>query len=116
MTEAFIFDALRTPRGEGKPSGALYEIRPIQLLFITLQSLQQRHQLDTSLIDDVLIGCVSPTDDQGSNLAKAAVMYAGWDLGVGGMTINRFCASGLEAVNRILAALDHACSLYSMGS
>jgi len=103
MTEAFIYDALRTPRGEGKPSGALYEIRPIQLLQITLQSLQQRHQLDTALIDDVLIGCVSPTDDQGSNLAKAAVMYAGWDLGVGGMTINRFCASGLEAVN--LAAM-----------
>jgi acetyl-CoA C-acetyltransferase len=103
MTEAFIYDALRTPRGDGKPTGALYEIRPIQLLQITLQSLQKRHKLDTALIDDVLIGCVSPTDDQGSNLAKAAVMYAGWDLSVGGMTINRFCASGLEAVN--LAAM-----------
>jgi acetyl-CoA C-acetyltransferase len=103
MTEAFIYDALRTPRGDGKPTGALYEIRPIQLLQITLQSLQKRHNLDTALIDDVLIGCVSPTDDQGSNLAKAAVMYAGWDLSVGGMTINRFCASGLEAVN--LAAM-----------
>lgn len=99
MTEAYIYDALRTPRGTGKPGGALYEVRPIQLLLTALEALQQRNQLDTALVDDVLIGCVSPVDDQGYNLAKAAILFAGWEFSAGGMQINRFCASGLEAIN-----------------
>lgn len=99
MTEAYIYDALRTPRGKGKPGGALYEVRPIQLLQSVLQALQKRTQLNTALVDDVLIGCVSPVDDQGYNLAKAAILFAGWEYSAGGMQINRFCASGLEAVN-----------------
>lgn len=99
MTEAYIYDALRTPRGTGKTGGALYEVRPIELLQSVLQALQQRTQLDTALVDDVLIGCVSPVDDQGYNLAKAAILFAGWEFSAGGMQINRFCASGLEAVN-----------------
>lgn len=103
MNDALVFDALRTPRGRGKSDGSLYEIRPIQLLKVTLQAIAQRNQLNTKMVDDVLIGCVSPIDDQGYNIAKAAVMYAGWDTGVSGMQINRFCASGLEAIN--LAAM-----------
>lgn len=103
MREAFIFDALRTPRGKGKRTGALYEVKPIDLLSHCFKALAERNQLDTKVIDDVLIGCVTPIDDQGYNVAKAALIQAGWDDSVSGMQINRFCASGLEAVN--LAAM-----------
>ncbi len=103
MTEAFIFDTLRTPRGKGKSSGALYEVKPINLVGTVLNELKNRTQLDTSLVDDVILGCVGAVDDQGFNIAKAGLMYAGWDEQVGGMQINRYCASGLEAVN--LAAM-----------
>lgn len=98
MAEAYIFDALRTPRGKGKTSGALYEVKPTDLLAIILKSLQKRQQLDTGLVDDVIIGCVTPIDDQGYNIAKAAALHAGWRH-VSGVQINRYCASGLEAVN-----------------
>lgn len=103
MSEAYIYDALRTPRGKGKASGALYEVKPINLLTTTLRALEQRNQLDTSRVDDVLIGCVTPTDEQGYNIAKAAVLFSNWSDSVSAMQINRFCASGLEAVN--LAAM-----------
>lgn len=103
MTEAYIFDAIRTPRGKGKSTGSLYELRPIELLSITLNALRDRNQLDTTQVDDCIIGCVTPYDDQGGNIAKAALLYAGWDESVAGMQINRFCSSGLEAVN--LAAM-----------
>jgi len=103
MRDACIFDAVRTPRAQGKSNGAFYEVRPIDLLHATLTALQQRNQLDTSLVDDVIIGCVSPIDDQGFNIAKASVLRAGWSNQVSGMQLNRFCASGLEAIN--LAAL-----------
>jgi acetyl-CoA C-acetyltransferase len=103
MIEVFIYDALRTPRGKGKHSGSLYEVKPIKLLVAVLQALQQRHQLDTTLIDDTLIGCVTPIGDQGGNIAKTAVAYAGWSPTVPGMQLNRLCASGLDAVN--LAAM-----------
>ncbi len=99
MKEAYIYDAVRTPRGKGKPSGALYEVRPIQLLAAVLKALAQRNQLDTSQVEDLLIGCVTPTDDQGANIAKAALLYAGWGHQVSGIQLNRFCTSGLEAVN-----------------
>ena len=99
MTEAYIFDAVRTPRGKGKSSGALYEVKPIELLASLLQSLEKRNQIDTTQINDLLIGCVTPVDDQGADIAKAALLYAGWSENVAGVQLNRFCASGLEAVN-----------------
>ncbi len=103
MTEAYIFDALRTPRGKGKPGGALYEVKPIELLASALEELQKRNNLDTSKVEDVLIGCVTPVSDQGADIAKAALLYAGWANSVAGVQLNRFCASGLESVN--LAAM-----------
>ena len=99
MTEAFVFDALRTPRGKGKPDGSLYEVKPINLLTGLLRTLQQRHQLDTSRVDDVVMGIVSPVGDQGAVLPKVAALKAGWDWRCAGVQVNRFCASGLEAVN-----------------
>ena len=98
MAEAYIFDALRTPRGKGKSSGSLYEVKPTDLLAIILKSLQERQQLDSALVDDIIIGCVTPIDDQGYNIAKVAALHAGWHQ-VSGVQINRYCASGLEAVN-----------------
>lgn len=99
MSEAYIFDALRTPRGKGKSSGALYEVKPIDLLATALTALKDRNQIPTQEVDDVLIGCVTPIDDQGYNIAKAGLLHARWAESVGGMQINRYCASGLEAVN-----------------
>ncbi len=99
MTEAFVFDAIRTPRGRGKSSGALHEVKPVKLVTTLMRELQRRHDLDTSQVEDVVLGVVSPVGDQGSVIAKTAALAAGWDLKVAGMQINRFCASGLEAVN-----------------
>ncbi len=99
MTDAYIYDTLRTPRGKGKPGGALYEVKPIELLANLFQALQHRNQLDTSKVDDVLIGCVTPIGDQGADIAKAAVLFADWSESVPGLQLNRFCASGLETVN-----------------
>ena len=99
MTEAYVFDALRTPRGKGKKDGSLYEVKPINLLSGLLTDLQQRHQFDTSQVDDVVMGVVSPVGEQGSVIPKVAALKAGWDFRCSGVQINRFCASGLEAVN-----------------
>jgi len=99
MSEVFIYDAIRTPRGRGKSSGALHEVKPIRLLSNLMRSLAERTQLDTSRVDDVVIGCVSPVGEQGSVIARTAALAAGWDLKAAGVQINRFCASGLEAVN-----------------
>jgi len=99
MTEAFVFDAIRTPRGRGKSSGSLYEVKPVKLLTTLMHEMQRRHDLDTSQVEDVVLGCVTPVGDQGSVIAKTAALAAGWDLKVAGVQINRFCASGLEAVN-----------------
>jgi len=96
--DAYIFDALRTPRGK-KKDGSLHELTPTDILAKLLKSLQQKHDLDTSQVDDVIMGCATPVGDQGANIAKAAVQYAGWDDDVPGVQINRFCASGLETVN-----------------
>ena len=101
--DAHIFDALRTPRGDGKSKGALYEVKPVDLLTTCLNALKERNNLDTKAVDDVVIGCVTPIDDQGYNIAKAGLLHAGWDQSIGGMQISRYCASGLEAVN--LAAM-----------
>ena len=99
MSEAYIIDAIRTPRGKGKKDGALHEVKPITLLTTLLNELQQRHQLDTSKVDDIVLGCVTPIGDQGADIAKTAAIAAGWNDDVAGVQINRFCASGLEAVN-----------------
>ena len=99
MTEAFIYDAIRTPRGKGKKDGSLYEVKPVNLLAGVLSELQRRNDLDTSRVDDVVMGVVSPVGDQGAVIAKVAALKAGWDFTCAGVQINRFCASGLEAVN-----------------
>lgn len=99
MTEAYVFDALRTPRGKGKKDGTLHEVKPIDLLVGLLTELQARHRFDTAAVDDVVMGIVSPVGEQGSVLPKVAALKAGWDFRCAGMQVNRFCASGLEAVN-----------------
>ena len=99
MSDAYVFDAIRTPRGKGKKDGSLHEVKPINLLTGVLQALQARHGFDTAAVDDVVMGVVSPVGEQGSVIAKVAALKAGWDWRCSGVQINRFCASGLEAVN-----------------
>ena len=99
MTDAYIFDAVRTPRGKGRPDGALNQITPIQLATQVLEAIRDRNDLDTSIVDDVILGCVAPVGEQGSNVARVAVLNADYAETTAGFQINRFCASGLEAVN-----------------
>ena len=96
---AYIYDAIRTPRSKGKRDGSLHEVKPIALGAGLLNALQDRNELDTSYVDDVIMGCVTPIGEQGSDVAKMIVQNAGWDESVAGVQLNRFCASGLEAVN-----------------
>ena len=96
---AYIYDAIRTPRGRGKNTGTLHEVKPVALGAGLLRELQLRHDLDTSRVDDVLMGCVTPIGEQGSDVAKSIVQFADWDESVPGVQLDRFCASGLEAVN-----------------
>ncbi|MET8149979.1 acetyl-CoA C-acetyltransferase [Actinoplanes sp. NPDC049668] len=99
-TEAYIFDALRTPRGRGKPNGALHAVKPISLIADLIgAALRRSPGLDPALIDDVVLGVVSPLGDQGADIAKTAALVAGLPHTVAGVQVNRFCASGLEAVN-----------------
>ncbi|MBO9450781.1 acetyl-CoA C-acetyltransferase [Tropicibacter sp. R16_0] len=102
-TAAYIYDALRTPRSRGKSSGTLHEVKPVQLAAGLLREMQSRHDLDTSQVGDVILGCVTPVGDQGSCVAKGAVQTAQWDESVAGVQLDRFCASGLEAVNMAAA-------------
>ena len=100
MTQtAYIYDALRTPRGKGKKDGALHQASPIWLTRTLLKEMQQRHHLDTSLVDDIVLGCVTPVGEQGSDIARIAALDAGWDQRVAGVTLSRYCASGLESIN-----------------
>lgn len=105
MTEAYIFDAVRTPRGKGKKDGRLHQATPVWLLRTLLQALQERNRLDTTLVDDVVLGCVTPVGEQGADIARTAVLDAGWAQTVAGVTLSRFCASGLEAVNLATAKI-----------
>lgn len=98
-SEAYIYEAIRTPRGKGRASGALHGVTPIRLLQTLLGALQQRALRETALVDDLLLGCVTPVGEQGANLARTALLAAGWDECVLGIQVNRFCASGLETVN-----------------
>ena len=94
VNEAFIFDAIRSPRGK-KKGGALNEVTPVDLVSKLMKTLARKQELDTSQVDDVVLGCVTPIGDQGANIAKASAQYAGWDIDVPGVQINRLCASGL---------------------
>jgi len=96
---AYIYDAVRTPRSKGKKGGSLNEVKPIDLGAGLLRGLQSRHDLDTSYVDDVVMGCVTPVGEQGSDVAKMIVQNADWHESVAGVQLDRFCASGLEAVN-----------------
>ncbi|MCK5042378.1 MAG: acetyl-CoA C-acetyltransferase [Sphingomonadales bacterium] len=103
MAEAYIYDAVRTPRGRGKSDGSLHEITPTQLAAQVLEGLRDRNNLDTSLVDDVILGCVAPVGEQGADIARTAVLVADYNEEVAGVQVNRFCASGLEAVNMAAA-------------
>ncbi len=99
MTDCFIYDAVRTPRGRGKKDGSLHEVTALELATKALKAIRDRNRLDTSSLDDVVLGCVDPVGEQGADIARAAVLKAGFDETVPGVQINRFCASGLEACN-----------------
>ena len=100
IPEAFVYDAIRTPRGRGKASGSLHEVKPVSLVVDLISELRSRYpELDTNQIDDVVLGVVSPIGDQGGDIAKTAAIAAGLPDTVAGVQLNRFCASGLEAVN-----------------
>ena len=103
MTDAYIYDAVRTPRGKGKRTGSLHEVSPIGLVTTVLDALRDRHELDTGIVDDIVLGCVEPVMDQGANIARVAALAANYDERVAGVQINRFCASGLEACNMAAA-------------
>jgi acetyl-CoA C-acetyltransferase len=99
MTDCFIYDAVRTPRGRGKKDGALHEVTALELATQAIQTIRDRNALDTAQLDDVILGCVDPVGEQGADIARAAVLKAGFAQNVPGMQINRFCASGLDACN-----------------
>ena len=103
MSDAYIFDAVRTPRGRGKSDGALHEITALSLATQVLEQLRDRNGLDTSRVDDVVLGCVTPVGEQGADIARTAVLNADWAETTAGVQINRFCASGLEACNMAAA-------------
>ena len=105
MADAYIFDAVRTPRGKGKKDGALHEITALSLASQVLQGLRDRNNLDTSKVDDVILGCVSPVGEQGADIARTAVLTAGYAESTAGVQVNRFCASGLEACNMAAATV-----------
>jgi acetyl-CoA C-acetyltransferase len=103
MAEAYIYDAVRTPRGKGKKDGSLHEMTALSLSAQTLEAIRDRNQLDTARVDDVVLGCVAPIGEQGADIARTAVLTAGWAQTTAGVQINRFCASGLEACNMAAA-------------
>ena len=115
MTDAFIYDAVRTPRGRGKSSGSLHEVTPINLAVTALQAIRDRNELDTAAVDDVILGCVEPTGEQGANIARVAVIHAGYAETTAGVSVNRFCASGLEACNMAAAQVMSGQSEMAIG-
>ena len=99
MPEAFIYDHVRTPRGRGKVDGALHEVTALNLASQTLGAIKSRNNLDTALVDDVVMGVVDPVGEAAADIARTAALVAGYGDAVAGVQINRFCASGLDAVN-----------------
>src|SRR5664280_3307710 len=98
-TEALIIDAIRSPRGKGKPGGGLHEVHPQRVLAQVLEALRKRNELDTSDVDDVVMGCSSGSGDHSMDIARMAALDAGWSLDAPGVTLHRFCGSGQQAVN-----------------
>ncbi|OYX54712.1 MAG: acetyl-CoA acetyltransferase [Brevundimonas subvibrioides] len=115
MTEAYIYDAVRTPRGKGKKDGSLHEITGLSLATQVLEALRDRNGLDTSKVDDVILGCVTPVGELGADIARTAVLSAGWAQSVAGVQVNRFCASGLEAVNMAAAKVKSGEADFAVG-
>lgn len=103
MADAFIYDAIRTPRGKGKQGGSLYEVKPIDLVTNLLEEMKERLNLDTSKVEDLILACGEPVKEQGQNIAKAALVYSSWDDITTGAQLHRFCAGGLDAVNMAAA-------------
>lgn len=103
MAEAFIYDAVRTPRGRGKKDGALHEVPALRLLTTTFKAIRERNNLDTSYVEDSIIGCVTQVAEQGSDIAKTAAIAAGYSNNTAGVSLNRYCGSGLEAINQASA-------------
>jgi len=115
MTEAFIFDHVRSPRGRGKQGGSLNPITPMNLTTQVLSALRDRSNLDTSILDDVILGCVTPVGEQGANIARVAAINANYAQSVPGKQINRFCASALEAVNAAASQVMSGMSQATIG-
>ncbi len=115
MTEAYIYDAVRTPRGKGKKDGSLHEITPISLATQVLQAIRDRNNIDTADVDDVVLGCVAPVGEQGSDIARVAVLNADYAETTAGVQINRFCASGLEACNMAAAKVISGEAMFAIG-
>ena len=106
MNEAFIYDHVRTPRGRGKKDGSLHEVPAVRLSAKTLEAVRDRNEIDTTQVDDVILGCVDPVGEAGSDIARSAVFEAGYANTVPGMQINRFCASGLDAINMAASKIN----------
>ena len=115
MTDCFIYDHVRTPRGKGKSDGALHEVTPVELASTALRAIRDRNGLDTAIVDDVVLGCVEPVHEQGADIARIAVLNADYAETVAGVQINRFCASGLEAVNMAAAQVMSGQSVATIG-
>tara|TARA_R110002073_G_scaffold25704_5_gene84809 strand:- start:6050 stop:7252 length:1203 start_codon:yes stop_codon:yes gene_type:complete len=112
--DAFIYDAIRTPRGKGKPSGGLYEVKPIDLVTNLLEEMKARHNLDTTQVEDVILATGEPVNEQGQNIAKTALVYSSWDDVTVGAQLHRYCAGGLDAVNTV--AMKIMSGMESMGA
>jgi len=115
MTEAFIYDAVRTPRGKGKKDGSLHEITGLSLASQVLGAVRDRNNLDTALVDDVVLGCVTPIGEEGADIARTAVLTAGYAQTTAGVQVNRFCASGLEACNMAAAKVMSGEAEFAIG-
>ena len=112
--DAYIYDAIRTPRGKGKPGGGLYEVKPIDLVTNLLEAMKERHDLDTTQVEDVILATGEPVKEQGQNIAKTALVYSSWDDATVGAQLHRYCAGGLDAVNTV--AMKIMSGMESMGA
>ncbi len=112
--DAYIYDAIRTPRGKGKPGGGLYEVKPIDLVTNLLEAMKSRHDLDTTQVEDVILATGEPVKEQGQNIAKTALVYSSWDDVTVGAQLHRYCAGGLDAVNTV--AMKIMSGMESMGA
>jgi len=115
MAEAFIYDTVRTPRGRGRKDGKLHEITPVSLATQVLEAIRDRNNIDTADVDDVVLGCVAPVGEQGSDIARVAVLNADYAETTAGVQVNRFCASGLEACNIAAAKVISGEAMFAIG-